>query len=259
MKFAVCTVTYNEAEYIGACVDNWSGLIDKHLVLVSSKPWNGSPVEDDNTAGIARKHGAEVIIGEWKTEAEQRSWGLARLYDYDYVLIIDADELFTKEDQAIIMEYLNKPIDISYRPDQYIPAFRCKKMKTYWKTHEYTFDPPDNHQPIIAVDPKRVYGFEHRNFKFMNDIRDYIQYSPEIPVTCHHMSWAKSDDKVREKIQSFSHADAIKPNWYKDVWGAWVPDSKMCIRAYGSEPSVAKYGPAPQEIIDLISNSLKKT
>jgi hypothetical protein len=156
------------------------------------------------------------------------------------------------------MEYLNKPIDLSYRSDIWLPAFRCKRMKTYWKTHEYTFEPEDNHKPIIAVDPKQTYCFEHRNFKFMNNIRDYINYSPEIPVTCYHFSWAKTDEKVREKIQSFSHADDIRPNWYENVWEKWVPDSKMLVRAYGMEQSIAIYEPAPEEIVALIKTSLEK-
>lgn len=252
MKIAVATICYNEAEYIGACIDNWKGLVDKHLVLVTNKPWNGSPVGDDGCDGIARKRGAEVIIGEWKTEAEQRNFGLARLYDYDYVLIIDADEFYTKEDQQKILSALNNPIDKSYSETKRIPAFTCTKMVTYWKNSDYIFDPPDKHKPYIAVDPKQVRCYEHRQFKYLNGVGLYLDYVKPIDVSCHHMSWAKSDDKVKEKLESFSHADIIKPGWYYEVWLKWKPNDTESIRPYGSEESKAIYKPAPEEIKMLI-------
>lgn len=254
-KLAVATIAYNEAEYIRACIKNWEGLVDKHLVLVTKKPWNGNPVEDDGTYRIAKESGAETILGEWKTEAEQRSWGLARLYDYDYVLIVDADELYLKEDQLKIIKALNNPIDPSYTPAERLPAFRCARMVTYWKTPEYILDPPDNHLPMIAVDPKQLYAFQHRNFKFMSNKREFVSYAPIIDVPCHHMSWAKSDAKVKEKIESFSHADSIRKSWYQNIWLNWKPGDETLVRAYGEEPSKAIYKPAPQEILDLIEKT----
>jgi len=248
-KIGVCTIAYNESQYIGACIRNWRGLVDKHLVLVSSKPWNGVPVPDDGTADIARAEGADVEVDFWASEKDQRNHGLMRLYDYDYVLIVDADELYTRSVQDALLERLNDPIDKSWRTDRPVPAFRIESMTTYWKTHEYVFDPPDLHKPIIAVDPKQLLCDEHRQFG--------TDYAPLIPGTCHHFSWAKSDDKVKEKIQSFSHADGIYKNWYEEIWEVWTPGSGIQVRPYGRdiERSVATYRPAPQEILDL----LKKT
>lgn len=260
MKFAVCTIAYREADYIGACVLNWSGVADKHLVLVSTKPWNGVTLHDDGTTRMAQNAGAEVVLGEWKTEAEQRSWGLARLYDYDYVLIVDADELYTKEDQEKIIHALKNPIHTEYTPDpdefRNVPAFRCDRIITYWKTPEYVYDPEDKHKPIIAVDPKQLYCYEHRQFKYPYSEYALLDYMPKIPgVTCHHFSFAKTDEKVKEKIVSFSHHDSVATDWYEEKWLKWQPNSDMQIRPYGQEPSIAKYQPAPQELIKLIEKS----
>lgn len=255
-RYAVCTVAHREAEYIGACIKNWEGVVDKHLVLVSAKAWNGGSDRDDGTLRIANATKAEVILGEWKTEAEQRDWGLARLYDYDYVLIVDADELYTKEDQAKILWELDHPIRTEYTPraDEYrnAPAFKVANMVTYWKTHEYIYDPPDKHKPVIAVDPKQIHCHEHRQFKYPYSEHALLDYAPKIDVTCHHFSMAKSDEKIKEKLQSFSHADSIKPNWYDDVWMHWTPGTGQQIRPYGIEPSIAIYKPAPDEIVALI-------
>jgi glycosyltransferase involved in cell wall biosynthesis len=243
-KYAVATVAYNESEYIGACIRNWQGLVDKHLVLVSEKPWNGQSVKDDGTADIARSLGAEVIVNHWDTEAHQRNEGLAILYDYDYVLIVDADELYTKDVQKTLIKMMDHPIDKNWRTDRQVEAFRIESMTTYWKNSDYVLEPQDGHKPIIAVDPKQLFCHEHRQFG--------TSYAPLVPGTCHHFSWAKSDNKIKEKIQSFSHADIMVPNWYENVWKPWAPGSDMQVRPYGNEESFTRYKPAPQEILDLL-------
>lgn len=262
MKFAVATIAYQEEEYIGACILNWENVADKHLVLISTAPWNGSTCHPDRTTSIANKLGVEVVLGEWKTEEEQRDWGLARLYDYDYVLIVDTDELYTKEDQDKIKDALNNPIHEEYTPNpeeyRHVPAFRCSNIVTYWKTHEYIYSPPDGHKPIIAVDPKQIHCFEHRQFKYPHSEHAFLDYAPKIPgVTCHHFSMAKSDEKVREKIRSFSHADSVHRDWYDNVWSKWEHGSDMKIRSHGKEPSMAIHKPAPAELVDLIEKGRK--
>lgn len=250
-KFAVCTVAYNESEHIGQCIKNWEGVVDTHLVLVSSRPWNGSPEEDDGTYRIAKNSSAKTILGYWKTEAEQRNFGLAYLYDYDYVFIVDADEFYTKEDQAKMLADISEPIRKAYRLDKWVPAFRANKVKTYWKTPEYVYSPGDRHKPVIAVNPKEARFLDMRNlcsFEYTG-----IEHMPFVDATMHHMSYAKSDAKVLEKINSFSHFDIIHPGWYDNVWKKWTPGSDMLVRPYGIEQSVAAYDPAPQEILELLS------
>jgi glycosyltransferase involved in cell wall biosynthesis len=238
MKTAICTIAYNEAEWIRACIRQFKPFNMHHLVLVSTKPWNGVPQPDDRTADIAREEGAEVIVGYWKDEAEQRNYGLALLRDYDRVLIVDADELYESSSIQALIDCNTS-----------CPAIRTDKMWTYWKTPEYRFDPPDRHEPIVAVDPKRVLFSEHRQ------IRQFLDYVPEfnqelLSVPMHHMSWAKSVAKIAEKIESFSHAADVKPGWYEDVWLKWTPDMED-IRPYGKELSKAIYAPAPAEIHSL--------
>lgn len=250
-KYAVCTIAYNEADLIKACIANWKGVVDKHLVLVSAKPWNGSTVEDDGTYRKAKEAGAEVILGGWPTEALQRSWGLVRLYDYDYVIIVDPDEFYTKVDQEKLLKELDNPYDKNFSQHQNLPGFRCNRIETYFKTMDYIFLPADSHKPFIAVDPKQLICEEHRQFHRYLDGR-FLSFAPVIDVTIHHMSWVKTDAKVKEKIQSYSHADQVGSDWYDNVWLKWEPGSDMKVRPYGMEPSIAHYSPAPDEIKELI-------
>ncbi len=252
-KYAILSICYNEAKYIKACIKNWEDVVDKHLVLVSRKPWNGIEFEDDGTFTIAKECGAEVILGEWKTEAEQRNIGIARLHDYDYVLIVDPDELYTKSDQQKILSELDNPRTEAYRKDRNIPAFTVSKITTYWKNYNYIFDPPDKHKPIIAVDPMQVYCTEHRQFKLSLNDDKYLPYIKPVDVECHHFSWAKTNKKVLEKIQSYSHAEAIPAEWYENIWEKWKPGCDIKVKPYGKEESMAVFKPAPQEIINLLN------
>jgi glycosyltransferase involved in cell wall biosynthesis len=244
-KLAICTVAYNESEYIEKCIEKWKGKVDKHLVLVSTRPWNGEPQEYDGTAELAKKAGAEVIIRYWRTEAEQRNWGLAYLYDYDYVLIIDPDEFYIEEDQQKILKALENPTIEGKKTPVFVP----KEMVTYWKTTDYIFDPADKHKPTIAIDPKKGTFLQHRCPQPFDGSVPFLEPVGRIDVTCHHFSWVHSDKKVEEKIQSYSHTDVIPTNWYEDVWLKWEPNSNIQIRPYGVEQSTAKYSPAPKEIL----------
>jgi hypothetical protein len=254
MRTAVCSIALNEEELIGAHIDNWKGLVDKHLVLCSTYSWRGDKVARDNTAKIAREHGAEVIEGVWETEGKQRTQGLQLLEDYDYVLIVDPDEFYTKADQKKIIDRLKDPIDHLNRDTRKQPLFVADKMTTYWKTLDYVFDPPDLYKPAIAVDPKRCMFTENREIASVGLDSPSVSNRQILDVNIHHLSWVKSNEKVEEKIRAYSHSDIISGNWFNDVWRQWKPGSDMKIRPYGKEPSVAKYQPCPQEIRDLFDS-----
>ena len=227
---AVLTIAYNEEQYIGACIKQFKGLINKHLVLLSTKPWNGQAYNKDRTEQIARSLSAEVIMQFWQTEHEQRNWGLAYLYNYDYVFIVDADEMYSKLDIEKILETL-------YNKQE--PCFRISNIKTYWKTKDYIIYPADTHEPVIIVNPKMVKFKQHRN---LQQIQDSV-YQQDIPVIeeviMHHYSYAKSDMKIKEKIQSFSHCNEMDKNWYENTWKKWQPDKKTFLRLYNNQESIA--------------------
>jgi glycosyltransferase involved in cell wall biosynthesis len=234
MKIAVCTVAYNEAEWIKACVEQFKPLISRHLVLVSAVPWFGEPLRNDGTAEIAAAAGAEVYVQHWASESEQRNWGLARLYDYDYVLIIDADEFFSRSRLQSLITQLG---------DARGPCYRAAEMHTYWKTTDYVCYPYEAWDaPVIAVDPKRTKFNWQRQIQPIEENRRIV--APTLPVRLYHMSWVKSDEKVLEKISTFSHATHIRPGWYENVWKKWTPEMNDII-PYGPDMMKAIYSPCP--------------
>jgi glycosyltransferase involved in cell wall biosynthesis len=238
MEIAVNIIAYNEAEYIRQCIEQWEGLPVK--VFISNKPWNNKIQNYDGTVEIAKKTNAEVIVQNWKTEEDQRNYSIARMYDYDWIILCDADEFYTKEDREKLIRTLKSSNEICYRSE---------KIITYWKK-DYVLRPPDKHLPLIALKPKEVKIFDTRMpIKVCGET--YLDYQPLIPITLHHFSWSKSDEKIREKIDIFSDFEKVKPYWYENVWLKWTPDIEN-VKPYGIEESKAVYSPPPQEIKDLI-------
>ena len=222
--------------------------------MVSTLPWNGSPQESDQTVQIAQSLGAQVIVRYWESETEQRNWGLAYLYDYDYVLIVDPDELYTQEAQTKLLNRINNPIDYVNRTGKRIPTFTCQEIITYWKTPDYIFSPNDSHLPIIALDPKQVRFSDKRGCRMKASGDGYVNICEPIDgVVIHHMSWVKTNEKVLEKINAYAHANDFNTDyWFNEVWLKWTPGSELRVRPYGTEDSTAVTKPAPQEILDLM-------
>jgi hypothetical protein len=240
MKIAVLTVTYREGDLIQSVIENWKGHIRKHLVIEAKEPWQGLELPEDDTRKTCESydHVEYVRFNKFNNETEQRNWGLGRLYDYDYVLIVDADEIYTAEDKYTILSSLGK----NGRYEN-LNCYRANKVCTYFKTPYYKLDPPDTHKPVIAVNPKKVIFSEHR-------VPD-TQCQIPLDVTLHHLSYLRSNERMFHKIQQFMHFDLVKEGWFKNVWMNWN-DKMENVRAYGEEKSKAVPAKPPQEVLDAV-------
>jgi len=245
MHIGVLTLCYNDEKNLKACIKNWQGLIDKHLVLVSEKPWHGPEYELDNSYKIAIEMGVDAVLGRWQNEAEQRNWGLAYLYNYDYVLIIDSDEFFTRKDQEIILKFLNET--------SWVPVAYPKNTIVYWKTPDYVLSPTDIARLILVVDPKSVLFKFARNADYINGSTKLIDHITYVNITSHHFSYVRTDKQILQKLTSYEHSNTLNnlDIWYENVWSKWKPGSDILVRSQGIEKSRAIYSPAPLEIQQL--------
>jgi glycosyltransferase involved in cell wall biosynthesis len=213
MKIAVLTITYREAPLLKAVLKNWRGKVYKHLVLESKKPWHGQELPEDGTKQLVESFpNTEYISLNWVSEAIQRNWGLAYLHDYDYVLIVDADELYTTEEQAKILDRIGKKMP--FEDNQW--CYRIPRIKTYFKTTEYALNPPDYHEPVVAVDPKKVVFTETR--QVTTDFQIPIE-----GVMMHHLTYLRDDMRLFHKLRQFEHCNMVKERWYEDKWLKWTP------------------------------------
>lgn len=240
MTFSVAICVYYEPiPLLRACLKQFPPWVDKILVLVSEQPWYG--LREDGAHEMMKflvthpDPRIEVRRMNWRTEQEQRNWGLGRLADNDWALVFDVDEFLTPEDWE-------KLRTIARDVDRTAPCITAKSMLTYWKDQDHVWEPPDNHKPIIAANTQKAVFFDKRC------ITEQAMF--EADVTLHHLSWVKTDEEVKRKISTWMHAkDFDTDKWYTDVWKAWTPEMQNSLRPYGFEGTTrAVYRPLPDSI-----------
>ena len=239
MTVAACICVYNETTLLKACLRQFPEWVTKITVLVSEVPWFGIKSEKAcQTRDILKSwpdSRVEAIKMHWKTEQDQRNWGLGRLSEFDWVLTLDADEYFSKEGWQCVKDTLE-----SAAYSDMVVA----RMKTYWKTPEWIWLPADRHMPTIAVRPKKTSFFDKRQMT----CKEHRILAQEM----HHFSWVRTDEEVLQKIQNYMHApDFDQQSWYVTVWKAWKPEMTG-LRPYGNDPTLqAVRNPAPSDVVAL--------
>jgi len=242
MEAIACICVHHEPEsMLKACLSQFPEWVGKIVVMVSEEPWHG--IRDEHAMETMRfltQHPdprLEVWRMNWRTESEQRNWGMGRAADADWALIFDVDEFLTVEDWAKLRSLLKETA-------RKVPCVVASDMLTYWKDMDHVWEPKDAHKPIIAANPARAAFFDKRCIS--------EQSMFEAKVTLHHLSWVKTDEEVRRKISHWSHAnDFDRDEWYDRAWKGWKPEMAG-LRPYGSEASTkAVISPIPDSIRSL--------
>lgn len=93
-KISATVITFNEAQYLGECIDSLWSVADEVIVLDS--------YSSDNTVAIAKKKGAIVKQAPFTGYIEQKNKALS-FTNHNYVLSLDADERISKKLAASIL------------------------------------------------------------------------------------------------------------------------------------------------------------
>lgn len=198
MKIGLVTIAFNEERFIKPFLSHIPDWVDEKVVLVSTKPWNGSEDSQDRTAEIAREAGATVVESYWPNEAEQRNTGQALLSDCDYIIIMDPDEFLDNKGWATLRQACETGI---------LDAYVVRHQRVFYKNKEVY--PHTDYQQIILVKP---------NVQFVHARNVNKSYS-EVPLDLFHFSWARTDEEVWSKISHYTHANEMDiEKWYKEVW-----------------------------------------
>jgi hypothetical protein len=185
--------------------------------LVGERPWNGEA--SDQSALIARIRTLSdpagkfrVVRGQWPDEASQRNDGLRLIADAgaDYCFVVDADEIYDPVQlrQAVALVRENPQVD----------CWRTSCV-TYWKSYRYRIDPPEGITAAVFVRIGAGRFVENRAYEAPR----HVKLPPET-LTCHHMSYARTDAQIRRKISTFGHARDVVPGWFENVWRRWDTD-----------------------------------
>ena len=89
-SIALIVLTLNEDVNLPYCLDSVKGLATRIFVVDSGST--------DKTHEIAKRHGAELVVHPFETQADQFNWALASLpIDTEWILRLDADEYLLPE------------------------------------------------------------------------------------------------------------------------------------------------------------------
>lgn len=226
------TIAHNEARFMPKFLSHIPDWVERKVVLVSTKPWNGEQEELDNTASLAGETGALVISNHWLSETAQRNTGQDLTNDCDWNIILDPDEFLSNEDWVKLKDFLKLTN---------ADAVICQGQYTYWKDG-WVADPPRDYQQLIAVRP---------HVKFV-DKRVVGSSYTVAPVWVHHFSWARTDEEVWRKISHYSHRDDFDiKDWYENVWLKWKPGDEDAHPVTPETLHKFKKAELPKEIEEL--------
>ena len=238
MKFSAIYCLYEDYEYLELSILSIYKNVDRILFLINDIPWMNEP----NNSGLTEKtineakrlaniyKNIEIIYGHWQNEAEQRNYALNKLYiqNFDYSFIVDSDEIYFEKQFLNIKKFVlnNSKFD----------AFHIE-WNTYWKKQYYKIYPRENFKPVIAVKIKNFNFIDKRlgttsiirtQFAILNNNDQYNGIViPEQIAICYHLSYARSNDSIKRKLQTSSHNPEFIKNWYDDIWLKWDKNNNL--------------------------------
>ena len=234
MRFGAVYCLYDDHEYLAISLEPIKCHLAKILFLISDVPWNGERCDNSPTIRaveqICRSNpNCEVFYGHWTNEMDQRNFGLDCLFSegIDYSLIIDNDEIYDERHFSNILGYVRE------RPS--CSAFHIE-WNTYWKKDYYRVEPRESYKPVVMVKTDSFLftairgGVTAVRRTGAGLVRGPDGYNatlipPDVAI-CYHLSYARTDEFMRRKLETNSHAPEFLSNWYSDVWLKWTPEMR---------------------------------
>lgn len=100
---SLCMIVKNEQDYLSACLESVKGLVDEMIIIDTGSV--------DNTKHIAKEAGARVIDFSWNDDFSAARNESIRHATGDWILFLDADEVFSKDDCEKVKELLSHTDD----------------------------------------------------------------------------------------------------------------------------------------------------
>ena len=248
IKWGVQVITLNDTDFLEATIRMFQPFVDKIVVSVAEKSLFGNIKSDGSAEKIIKALTKEfdnihLVKGTWKTESDHRNYTMSCLKECHYVFVLDSDEMWNSADINKTKKYVES------MPGYNI--FKCG-LNTRFKKLDWRVDPREPLKPIVVVKKGTKFS-ERREIKSAH--KTMIQFIPEGIVLIEHFSYLRSsDDKIKEKLITFSHAREIIDGWYENVYLQAGLDSK---NLHPTEPKCYA-GLVKDEINPEIMQFLKK-
>lgn len=238
-KIAALVLTYNEATALPACLESLA-FVDHILVLDSGST--------DETVKLAQKHAkVEVITHPFVDYGAQRNYGIERLAAYDWVLMVDADEVVTAplatELESFAKDIYLDGVEIPRRnyiwgkwiehadwyPDRRLVFFRPKLVRVQGAAHERVIFVKGNGMTSVASG-----HLDHHNYATVHEfvLKNLVTY-PEYVAATESTTWPAlhAHDFVAKPLAEFFRRYFLCEGWRDGVHG-FVLSVLMGMQAY---------------------------
>jgi hypothetical protein len=228
LKIIALYKTFSGEEFIEASLESIYKHVDKIVLVNSTVSWSG--LRGNTVAPIVEKWKNEFdiekkiiqVFGEFRDQNLQYNTGIKlirKILEYDYILLIDSDEVWDDENLERAFSILWKYRNIS--------RFDCftTRLFTYIKSPFYRIDPPERCTPTVFIS-NRVTKLDSARGWAM-DPRKLLE-----GVFFHHFTLVRSNTKkIKNKIKDSAIGDGsgtnetqkIVENWFEEIWNK-IPD-----------------------------------
>lgn len=228
LRTGAIVLGYNQQEYIEYSLRSLLPHVEHVAVLVPEAPfaaYNPRAREQfaarDGTreilAALCREFGnLSVLEGIWHAEPEMRDAGLRHLRSHgvEVCLSVDADEIYPDG----VLERLHAVIAEAEAPGSVYFA----RYLTCYKSFEYVVESSHRMAAAVHLAPGTHFPQRRRASGVRRDLPDEVFFW--------HMGYVLSDQRMWEKIRTFSHAHEVLPGWYEEKWLAWTPETRNLFR-----------------------------
>ena len=209
-------------------IENAKPYVDKIFIAYPELSWcygsskrSNNPTSYEEIAKLADEN-TEIVKGIWDRDEDTRNSLLtaARIQNFDWMIIQDADEFYTDQSWEVLKSYMAS-INTQNKSVINVPLY------TFWKTPCFVIEEP--HDGIKAGEACFAINCRHKeiNFRFSRTTNaNLIHYIDE---PCYHYSYVLSDQEVKNKIKTWAHSNdfLIRNLWYQIKWKRWHQSSQF--------------------------------
>jgi len=224
-------LAYKQEEYLSYCIRALYPYVDLIQVMFSTVPFTAyNPTSRhefssiDRTEEILRsfpdtKSKLDIAKGVWNDEESMRQEALDRLSKRGchLCLIIDADEFWPDDMLHTLITYIDSHISVG--------QVAWASQRHLFKRFDRMVDCPSAKLPVAI--------HCHRDIHFI-DRRVPSGERILLPSLFFfwHLGYVLGNQRMLEKIRTFSHAAKVPESWYEEKWLAFTPETTNLCRSH---------------------------
>lgn len=242
-KVVACIIAFNEEDFITQCIKSVYDFAHKIIIIEGSTESTREFATPEGLSNDRTNHLLEsfpdshekmqVIHGKWKDKTEMRNEYCKHLDGMDYAFIVDADEVWPRNELLRIEHILMarpelRTISVNMHEFWQDLGHKCRGVWENFLGRKTVIKLDKGLQYKDHINPVDKDGNEFKGGILAQDIYFF------------HYNYAKSDEKIKAKIQYYLNRGTpgfnLRPDWYETVWMGWKKAPDHVEKEYGTHP-----------------------